>query len=331
MPITSVTSDPASLTLTAIGDYPVPVERLWAAWTDPRQLERFWGPPTWPATFTRLDPTPGGRADYHMTGPNGETSHGYWLFDRVEAPRMFEVRDGFANADGTANGELPGSRMQLIFEATASGSRFVAVSTFASLEAMERLLAMGMKEGLTEALSQMDEVLTDLREHAAGRGTRLEVVDDTHVLITREVRGSIEQVWRAHHDPALVRRWMLGPDGWTMPVCDVAVKVGDTYRYEWENTADGSRFGFTGELLESEPPRRSVTTEAMIGMEGPGTVNELVLAPRPGGRTQIRIGVTYPSAQIRDMVLATGMVDGMEASYARLESALDEAQVAMPA
>jgi len=173
MPITSIVSDPEALTLTATGEYPVPVERLWAAWADPRQLERFWGPPQWPATFTRHDMTEGGRAKYFMTGPNGETSHGYWRFVRVEAPRVFEVLDGFAHPDGSPNREFPETRMQFRFEATPAGSRFVGVSTFPSVEAMERLLAMGMEEGLAAALAQMDDVLADLRDHAAGFRTAL--------------------------------------------------------------------------------------------------------------------------------------------------------------
>lgn len=319
MPIQSVVSDPETLTLTAIGEYPVPVERLWKAWADPRQLERFWGPPQWPATFTRHDMREGGRAEYHMTGPDGETSRGYWRFVRVDPPRGFEVVDGFAKEDGSPDGTFPETRMEMSFEATPTGSRFVGVSTFASVEAMERLLAMGMKEGLTEALGQMDEVLADLRDHAAAFRTALELPDDTHAVVTREVRGSLRQVWRAHHEPALMKRWMLGPPGWTMPVCEVADAVGGAYRYEWENEADGSRFGFTGELLESEAPRRAVTTERMIGTDGPGTVNELILTPRPGGRTRIEVRVTYPSKELRDAILATGMVDGMEASYARME------------
>lgn len=319
MPITSITSDIDTLTLTAIGDYPVSVERLWDAWTDPRQLERFWGPPQWPATFTQLEPVEGGRAQYYMTGPNGETSHGYWVFERVEPPSVIVVRDGFADAEGNPAPQMPTVQMKLAFEATPGGSRFVARSTFESVEAMEKLVAMGMVEGFTAALGQLDDVLADLREYSAGRGTKIEILDDCRVLVTRLVRGTIDQVWRAHNEAALVQQWMLGPDGWTMPVCEVATRVGDTYRYEWESESGENRFGFTGELLENEPPRRAVTTESMIGMEGPGTRNELVLTPKPGDHTLIALTITYPSRELRDTILGTRMVDGMEASYARLE------------
>lgn len=319
MPIESIKSDPSTLTLTAIGAYPVPVERLWQAWSDPRQLECFWGPPTWPATFTAHKLEVGARSQYSMTGPNGETSSGYWIIDEVDVGRRFALRDGFAHPDGTPNEEFPQMKMEVTFEKTASGSRFISVSTFASLEAMEQLVQMGMVEGLTEAMGQLDALLEDLREHSATFQTELQRVGDTEALVERVVRGPLELVWRAHHEKELMQKWLLGPDGWTMPVCDVATKVGDSYRYEWENTADGSRFGFEGELLESERPRRAVTTERMIGTPGPGTKNELTLIPKPGCRTKISLRIEYPSKELREMILGTGMVDGMEASYARME------------
>ncbi|HEX6888364.1 MAG TPA: SRPBCC domain-containing protein, partial [Candidatus Nanopelagicales bacterium] len=165
---------------------------------------------------------------------------------------------------------------------------------------------------------QIDDVLADLASFAAGLPCAADVLSDTQVRTSRVIRGSVEQVWAAHHDADLLQRWLLGPDGWEMPVCEVATAVGDTYRYEWQ-AADGSGgFGFTGELLASDPPHRAVTTEQMLGMPGPATVNELTLTPVEGG-TLLVLVITYPSAEIRDMVLATGMTDGMEASYARLE------------
>jgi uncharacterized protein YndB with AHSA1/START domain len=159
MPVTSVTSDKEALTLTVIGEYPVSVERLWEAYADPRQLEKFWGPETWPATFTRHDMTVGGRSEYSMTGPDGSTSRGWWRFLAVEPGRRFEVEDGFSHEDGRPNDDMPSMRMLFTFEPTATGSRFTSVTHFASLEAMERLVAMGMVEGLRSALGQLDRVL----------------------------------------------------------------------------------------------------------------------------------------------------------------------------
>lgn len=159
MPITSVTSDPESLTLTVVGEYPVPVERLWEAYSDPRLLERFWGPEAWPAKFTRHDFTVGGWSNYTMTGPDGAQSSGWWKFLAIERHRRFEIEDGFSAADGTPDTTLPTMRMSFNFEATATGSRFTGVTRFASLESMEQLVKMGMIEGLRSAMGQLDAVL----------------------------------------------------------------------------------------------------------------------------------------------------------------------------
>ena len=326
MPITSVEKDLDALTMTVVADFAASRERLWEAYTDPRQIERFWGPVEWPATFTRHDVFVGGRSDYFMTGPDGERSAGFWEYLAVDDGKYFEVRDGFAGDDGEENTAMPSMRMTFSFEATEGGSRLVTTTYFGSLDQLEQLLGMGMEEGMASAMGQIDQVLADLASFAAGRGTDLDILSDTQVRISRIVRGTVEQVWHAHHDPAMVTQWMLGPDGWTMPVCDVATSVGEHYRYEWEpedTSADGApaRFGFEGELVESDPPHRAVTTERMIGVEGSGTTNEMTLTPRNDG-TLLSLVITYPNADVRDMVLATGMVDGMESSYTRLEALL---------
>ncbi|HSC87832.1 MAG TPA: SRPBCC domain-containing protein, partial [Polyangiaceae bacterium] len=223
---------------------------------------------------------------------------------------------------GKPNEQLPSMTMEFTFEPTASGSRFKSVTTFPSVEAMEQLVAMGMVEGSRVAMGQIDAVLDDLRNLSANMKAASEVIDDTHIVVRRTVRGGLKDVWRAFNEKELLRKWMLGPDGWEMPVCEVATEVGGTYRYEWQQVGGENRFGFTGQLLEQEAPRRAVTTEAMIGMAGPPAKNELVLTPRAGRRTQIEVFIEYPSKEIRDMALGTGMVDGMETSYARLESVL---------
>ncbi|HEX6947402.1 MAG TPA: SRPBCC family protein [Acidimicrobiia bacterium] len=318
MPITAVKKNPEELTLEVVADFPVPVERLWDAYADPRQLERFWGPVEWPATFTRHDMFPGGRSEYVMTGPNGETSAGYWDFVSVDRHKSFEVIDGFANADGTPNHDFPRIRVVFRFEPTDNGSRLITTSYFSSADELQQLLEMGMEEGMRSAMSQIDDVVADLASFAAGIATQAQILNDTQVRTSRIVRGTVDQVWRAHTEADLVKRWMTGPDGWTMPVADIATEPGETYRYEWENEETGDRFGFTGELLEAQPPYRMVTTEGMIGMEGPPAINDLTFRPVEGG-TLVTIVITYPSTEVRDMVLATGMVDGMETSYARLE------------
>lgn len=317
MPITHVSSNPADLTLTVVADYPVPVARLWDAYSDPRQLERFWGPPQWPATFTRHDMAVGGESHYYMTGPDGTKSHGWFRFLAIEPQRRMEMQDGFAEPSGTPNTDMPTMRMVFTFEPTATGSRYTSVTTFPSLEAMEQLVQMGMMEGMTSAMGQIDAVLADLASFAAGRATEAQLLSDTVVRVSRIIRGSVADVWRAHQEPALMRRWLLGPDGWTMPVCEIATVVGQRYRYEWEQGAN--RFGFEGELLESAPPYRAVTTEQMIGTPGPSTRNELTLSAVDGG-TLLSLLITYPDKQLRDMILGTGMTTGMEASYVRLEN-----------
>lgn len=323
MPVTDVTTDPEALTMTLTADFAAPVDRLWEAFTNPRQLERFWGPPGWPATFTTFDLEPGGRAIYHMTSPQGEKSFGSWEFLSISRPQSFEVLDGFADETGTPNPDLPLSRMVFRFTATESGSQLTNVTYFSSAEALEQLVGMGMVEGATMAMNQLDRVLAGLREYAGGKGTQTEILDDTHVRITRLIDGPIDLVWRAHQEPELLKKWMLGPDGWRMSVCEVDPAAGGKYRYAWEPVegAEGQPFGFDGETVLSEAPRRAVTTEHMTGTDFPSTLNDLNLEEEDGV-TLITLLIEYPDKETRDMVLATGMTDGMETSYARLEGVL---------
>ncbi|WP_353115010.1 SRPBCC domain-containing protein [Microbacterium sp.] len=320
MPVTDVTTDPENLTMTVIADFAAPVERVWNAYADPRQLERFWGPPGWPATFTSFDHTVGGRANYSMHGPRGERSSGSWEFLAIDAPHRFEVIDSFTDEDGAPLEGFPSMRMVTTFEASGEGTRMVNTSYFDSLEALEQVVEMGAVEGTKMAMSQLDAVLMDLREYAQGKGTRVELLDDTHVRITRLIEGPRELVWRAHHEPELVRQWMLGPDGWEMTEVTPGIAVGDTHRTSWAPVGDteGEPFGFDGEVLLVEPPRRAVTTEKMIGTDGPVNLNDLNLYEEDGA-TLITLYIEYPDRETRDMILATGMADGMESSFQRLE------------
>lgn len=319
MPITSVTKDLEKLTMSVTAEFSVPVRRLWDAYVDPRQIEKFWGPQEWPATFTRHDVHPGGRSHYYMTGPDGERAHGYWEFLSVEEGRSFEVKDGFADEFGTPNPDMPSMRMTYLFEEHAQGSRLATTTYFGSQQELEQLLEMGMEEGLLSAMGQIDDVVADLQSFAAARATEAQLLTDTKVRISRIIRGTVQQVWDAHHDPQLLTRWLLGPEGWQFTDCRVATAAGQTYRYAWADANGESGFALTGEVKESDPPYREVTTEAMEDFPGPPTLNEQTLTPVDGG-TLLSLVITYDSKEQRDAILATGMTDGMEASYARLES-----------
>jgi uncharacterized protein YndB with AHSA1/START domain len=160
MTVTAVRKDPQALTMSLEAEFDASPERVWQLWADPRQLERWWGPPTYPATFTKHALAPGSRVEYFMTGRGGDQPRGYWEVLEADAPRRLVFRDGFANADGTPNPELPVYTARVQVEQVGPGrTRMSIESVFPSAEAMEQTLAMGMEEGLTQAVGQIDAIL----------------------------------------------------------------------------------------------------------------------------------------------------------------------------
>lgn len=162
MTVTAVRKDPHALTMTLDAEFDASPERVWQMWADPRQLERWWGPPSYPATFTRHHLAPGSHVEYHMTGPAGDQPRGYWEVLEVEAPHRLVFRDGFAHADGTPNEDLPMTTARVRIEDVGNGrTRMSIESVFPSAEALEQVLAMGMEEGLTQAVGQIDAILAE--------------------------------------------------------------------------------------------------------------------------------------------------------------------------
>ena len=159
MPVTDITKDVESRTLTITAEFAAPVERLWALYEDPRQLEQVWGPPEYPATFVDHDLRPGARTTYYMTSPEGEKFAGYWDITGVERPARFTFRDGFAKEDLSPNPDLPVSENVYAFESTDGGTRAVFTSTYESAEAMQTVLDMGMEEGARSSINQIDGFL----------------------------------------------------------------------------------------------------------------------------------------------------------------------------
>lgn len=145
----------------------------------------------------------------------------------------------------------------------------------------------------------------------------LKTEGDTHIILTRRFAASPEAVYRAHTDPKIVKKWMLGPEGWTMPVCIIEARPGGKFRYEF--TRNGKGFCITAEYLELEPYRRIVDVQRMH-LPDPTPDNHVETRfDADGQSTLMTIRMTLPDAQTRAAMLATPMAHGMEASYARLE------------
>ena len=142
---------------------------------------------------------------------------------------------------------------------------------------------------------------------------------DTHIVVMRRFAAPPDAVYRAHTEPELIQKWLLGPEGWTMPVCICDARPGGGFRYEWVN-GKGQGFHITGEFLELDPPHRIVHVERMFLPERTPDNHVETRFDADGTGTLMTMRMTLPDAQTVKTMLATGMERGMEASYARLET-----------
>jgi uncharacterized protein YndB with AHSA1/START domain len=159
MSVTSVDTDYDNLTVTLIADFDAPIERVWQLWADPRKLERWWGPPTHPATVEEHNLSAGGDVTYFMTSPQGERSRGWWRITSVDPPKSLEFTDGFTDHDGNPVADMPATTVRMQLSEHGGGTRMKLRSVFDSQEQMEQLLDMGVAEGLRQAVGQMDALL----------------------------------------------------------------------------------------------------------------------------------------------------------------------------
>ena len=159
MTVVSSGRDADALTMTFVAELDADVESVWDLWEDPRKLERWWGPPGWPATFEQHELEVGGSSAYFMTGPDGETSRGWWEVTTVDPPTRLEFDDGFADETGANQEDMGTTHSVVTFEPIGDKTRMTIVSSFDSTEQFEEMLQMGMEEGMGDALGQMDAIL----------------------------------------------------------------------------------------------------------------------------------------------------------------------------
>jgi uncharacterized protein YndB with AHSA1/START domain len=157
--ITSVDTDYDNLTVTLIADFDAPIDQVWELWSDPRTLERWWGPPGYPATVEKHDLSPGGEVTYLMNGPEGDTHHGLWRVIAVRAPISLEFTDAVADEDWTPIADMPVSTVSVRLTERDGGTRMEIHETFESREDLKKWLGMGTLEGRQHAVTQMEVLL----------------------------------------------------------------------------------------------------------------------------------------------------------------------------
>jgi uncharacterized protein YndB with AHSA1/START domain len=161
MTVTSVHKDFDNLAITLIADFDHSIDQVWELWSDPRKLERWWGPPGYPATVDKHALTPGGEVTYSMTGPDGEKHWGVWRVTSVDPPTSLQFNDAFADSDGAPLEGSPVSEISVRLHEHEGGTRMEMRMTFETREDMERIVDLGTVEGVTGAVGQMDGLLAE--------------------------------------------------------------------------------------------------------------------------------------------------------------------------
>jgi uncharacterized protein YndB with AHSA1/START domain len=160
MTVTDVRKDPTALSLSIESEWDAPIARVWQLWADPRKLERWWGPPTYPATVVKHELRPGGNVSYFMTGPEGDQQHGWWKVTKVDEPHRLDFDDGFADREGNPDEKMPTMQFSVtLTELPTGATRMIIQTRFPSAEAMDQMLEMGMEEGMQAANGQIADIL----------------------------------------------------------------------------------------------------------------------------------------------------------------------------
>jgi uncharacterized protein YndB with AHSA1/START domain len=152
--------DKSTLTTTFVATFAASPDRLWQVWDDARQLERWWGPPTWPATVAQHEFRVGGESRYYMTGPEGDKAHGWMRWEQLDEPSTIRFVDGFGDKDGNPDPAMPRTHSVVTFAATDGGTTMTIAGTFESIEDLEKVITMGFEEGMSLAMKQIEDILS---------------------------------------------------------------------------------------------------------------------------------------------------------------------------
>jgi len=315
----SIEIDREALTVTVTADFPVPPQRVWDVFADIRQLERIAGALDRPAVYTRNDFRVGGRAAFWQPLSDGSTLEGRWEWARIEPPQLWESIDENFDEFGEQSRDVPATRIVGTNTPTPDGTRFAMVHHFLSTAALDAAVESGMTTRIAHTADRIAEVIAD--PDGPGLPPTAMAISDTMIRICGYLDVSVEEAWRAHQDAELLMAWMLGPDGWTMPVVEVASLPGERYRYEWEDPATGERRGYQGEVVEAVAPYRMVVTQRPLHGTADGFISDVTYVAVAGGTVLTQL-IHCPNREQRDELLSTGVAHGFAQAYRRLEATI---------
>ena len=306
-----------------IRDFNAPRQLVFDAFTKPELLRRWLlGPPGWSLASCEMDLRVGGKWRFvWRDGANGQDMAMGGVFREIDKPGRLVHTEDFEGAPDHQSIETKE------FAEKSGRTTFTQVTLYASREARDAVWQGEMDSGMEATFDRLDEMLTSMSMRKSG-DLKLTTSGDRDIIMTRNFNAPRHLVFDAFTKPELIKRWLLGPDGWSMPVCEVDLRVGGKFRYVWRNNENGQEMGMSGVYRDVDRPRRIINTEQFDEPWYPGEAVDTTEFAESSGRTTVTQTVHYASMEARDGVLKSGMESGVSRSYDRLDELLTAAPVA---
>jgi uncharacterized protein YndB with AHSA1/START domain len=301
--------------------FDAPRELVFKAWTEPKQIEQWWGPAGFTTRVTELDLRPGGQACYVMIGPDGKEYPSKGVFREIVPFERIVTSDEFGDGiEEVLDVDLPqGMVLTILFEDLAGKTRVTIQIEHPSVEERRKHEAMGVVAGWNSSLDCLDAFLA--QQHQPQNGFTLTLPSDREILVTRVFNAPRQLVFEAWTQPEHVKRWFGGCSSMTVTVCEIDLRVGGNWRYVLQEPGNDTSFVLSGEYREIVPPERLVATERYEPIPGSDHLNTLTLSEQDG-KTTLHILIQHESKEQRDGHFQSGMEMGLRQSLNRLEDFL---------
>lgn len=296
--------------------FDAPPELVWRAWTDPQQVVLWWGPTGFTTTTHSMDVRVGGEWRFDMHGPDGVTYPNRIIFEEVDAPNrlVYSHRD--------AGAVEPVSFQSIVnFERQGGQTKLTMRMIFPSASDRERIVReYGAVDGALQHVERLAMHVAEQKSLRSSNTLTIALPSEREIVMVRSFDASRQLVWDANTQADLLKRWLMGPPGWSWLDCENDVRVGGRFRWSWVGP-DDAKLIMSGEYREIVPIERIVRTETFeVGCEAQAGEQLATLElTESSGRTILKCIVLYPSMEARDGAIASGMEHGVAACYARLD------------